>query len=77
MEKLAYLIGVRRALTKLGLYTQWGKEEPKLRNIGTEDQTGGQRVPTPQHTQVEPASTASPSQPRRTPSLLGQLRPLR
>lgn len=128
MEKLAYLIGVRRALEKLGtsakgnpridsqdelgeyirnayrndptpdeppdilggmgqrpttnttslskmsLYSQWSKEEPKLRQVTSEEQSAGIEPSTPHHV-VEPASTASPSQPKSNPPLLGQLRP--
>ena len=41
MMKLAYTTGVRRALEKLGLYTTWSREEPALKQIGTEDQSAG------------------------------------
>jgi hypothetical protein len=59
-------------MAKNSLYTQWSKEEPKLRNIGTEDQGAGMLGASEPHTAVEPASTASPSQPQH-PRLLGQL----
>ena len=61
------------SLSKQGLYTQWSKEEPRLRQITSEEQTGGQLEPSGT-AMVEPSSTASPSQPRPLP-LLGQLRP--
>lgn len=59
---------------KTALYTQWSKEEPPLRNIGTEDQGAGLAGTNPPRA-VEPSSTASPSQPTQPPPLLGQLRP--
>ena len=63
------------SLSKAALYSAWSREEPRLRNIGTEDQ-GAQVAAGPPHIATEPASTASPSQkPTTAMPLLGQLRP--
>jgi hypothetical protein len=63
------------SLSKTSLYTSWSREEPRLRNISSEEQSAGIEPSSP-HTAVEPSSTASPSQAPKTPlPLLGQLRP--
>jgi mannose-6-phosphate isomerase-like protein (cupin superfamily) len=64
------------SLSKQSLYTHWSNEEPRLRNIGTEDQGAGLQGTNPPRA-VEPSSTASPSHQETNPPLplLGQFRP--
>lgn len=62
------------SLSKQSLYTQWSKEEPKLRNIGTEDQGAGMLGREEPHQATEPPPQANPSE-QPAPRLLGQLRP--
>lgn len=59
--------------SKLGLYTSWAREEPALRNIASEEQTGGQLTPSHAQTPEPPATHSESAEPQ--PKLLGALRP--